>query len=204
MSSNPVIGLRFPGGAGREVEGDLMEVEDARAGAVLCHPHPDYGGDRHNAVIDRLFHALPAAGVATVRFDFQPGTEVGDVVGALTMLVAEVPPERPLWLVGYSFGADIALSVDDSRVAGWAAIAPPFRFGTGPVPATGDPRPALLVAAAHDQFHPPDQLRAAVAGWPAATVVDIPGADHFLAGATQKVADAVVAWLDDQRPSGPG
>ena len=117
--------------------------------------------------------------------------------------MAPAVPGQPTWLVGYSFGADIALSVDDARVAGWAAVAPPLRFGAGPVAATGDPRPVLLVAAAHDQFHPPDQLRAATAEWPAATVVEVPGADHFLAGATTRVADAVLAWLDDRRQAGP-
>jgi hypothetical protein len=198
VSSDPVGGIRFPSGAGGAVEGDLAEVEDAWSGAVVCHPHPDYGGDRHNVVVDRLFRALAAAGVAALRFDFRPGTEVDDLVAALDRVAGEVPPGRPLWLVGYSFGADIALSIDDPRVAGWAAVAPPFSFGAGPVAATGDPRPVLLVAAGHDQFHPPDRLRAATAGWPAVTVVEVAGADHFLAGATQRVADTVVGWLDDR------
>jgi uncharacterized protein len=195
--------IRVPTPDGAELVGDLIEVDGAWAGAVVCHPHPDFGGDRHNLVVDRVFHALAAAGVTALRFDFRPGGEATDVVAALDRVAVCVDEARPLWLVGYSYGADIALSVDDPRVAGWAAVAPPFRFGAGPVVAPGgDPRPVLLVAAAHDQFHPPDRLRAATAGWPAATVVEVPGADPFLAGATQRVADAVVGWLDERRQAG--
>ena len=40
-------------------------------------------------------------------------------------------------LVGWSFGADIALTVADARVAGWVAIAPPLRFR----PTFARPRP---------------------------------------------------------------
>ncbi|HEY4408629.1 MAG TPA: hypothetical protein VGO87_02015 [Acidimicrobiia bacterium] len=43
----------------------------------------------------------------------------------------------PLRLVGYSFGADIALSVGDERVTGWAAVAPPLRVGPPPCAAEG-------------------------------------------------------------------
>jgi alpha/beta superfamily hydrolase len=102
-----------------------------------------------------------------------------------------------LWLVGYSFGADVALSVDDQRVAGWVAVAPPLHFGSARA-ATGDPRPVLVVAAEHDQFNPPDRVREAVATWPTATVEVVPGADHFLVGASAPVADTVLAWLGDR------
>jgi uncharacterized protein len=199
--------VRLQGGDGVEVVGDLVVADDAWAGAVVCHPHPAYGGDRHNAVVDRIFRTLAAAGMTVLRFDFRPGGDGGgqagqagqgeqiDVVAGIDRVVAHLGPERPLWLVGYSFGADIALSVGDERVAGWVAVAPPLRFGGQPRPAGGDERPVLVLAAEHDQFSPPERLREVAAAWPDATVTVVPGADHFLAGATGGVADEVLAWL---------
>jgi alpha/beta superfamily hydrolase len=182
---------------------DLARPDAARAAAPLCHPHPAYGGDRHNIVVDALFRALPAAGVAALRFDFGPGAgrpagdgdARADVAAALDRLAAELGEGVPLWLVGYSFGADVALSVDDPRVRGWAAVAPPLRFGGTPVPAGGDPRPVLVLVPEHDQYSPPERAAAATGAWPAVTVEVVPMADHFLAGATDRVAAAVVAFL---------
>ena len=192
--------VRLRSDDGVEVEGDLLVTEDAWAGAVVCHPHPAYGGDRHNVVVDRIFHTLAEAGVTVLRFDFRDSgaDEQRDVVAAVVELARHLEPGRPLWLVGYSFGADIALSVGDHRVAGWVAVAPPLRFGAPPCPAEGDPRPVLVVAARHDQFTSPEDLHDATATWAAVTVTVVEGADHFLAGATGRVADAVLAWLRDQ------
>lgn len=181
---------------GTALAGDLARPAEPRAGAVLCHPHPAYGGDRHNIVVDALFRALPAAGIAALRFDFRSGGggEQDDVLVALDRLAAEVPGV-PLWLVGYSFGADVALGVDDPRAAGWVAVAPPLRFGGTPAPARGDSRPALVLVPEHDAYSPPERTRAATAAWPAATVEVVPMADHFLAGAAGKVAATVTSWL---------
>jgi alpha/beta superfamily hydrolase len=194
---------------GGAVDADLAAADRPWAGAVVCHPHPAYGGDRHNHVVDRVFRTLAAAGVTAARFDFRLGeslgTEQADVLAALDLVAETVgtgQPEVPLWLVGYSFGADIALSVGDERVAGWAAVAPPLRFGSPARPAEADDRPVLVVAAEHDQFNPPERLRGAVAAWPSATVEVAPMADHFLAGAAGHVADEILAWLR-ARPVGP-
>jgi hypothetical protein len=192
--------VRLAGADGVEVEGDLVVGDGAWAGAVVCHPHPDYGGDRRNLVVGAVFRALADAGATALRFDFRRTAsgergEERDIVAAIDEVAGHLPPGRPLWLVGYSFGADQALAVGDDRVAGWAAIAPPLRFGSTPRAAEGDPRPVLVLGAAHDQFHPPDRLRPAVAGWPDVTVDVVPGADHFLVGASDRVAATVLTWL---------
>ena len=180
-----------------EVEADLSVADHAWAGAVICHPHPAYGGDRHNIVVDRIFHTLAEAGVTVLRFDFRDsGTdEQRDVLAAIDEVARHLEPGRPLWLVGYSFGADIALSVGDERVAGWAAVAPPLQFGAPPCPAGGDSRPVLVLAAEYDQFSSPDRLREIAAGWPKVSLTVVPMADHFLAGAAGRVASEVVDWL---------
>lgn len=209
MSDDPLSGhmgrfLRLRTGDGGQVAADLAATERPWASAVVCHPHPAYGGDRHNPVVDRIFRTLAAAGVTAARFDFRPGSDDGsagqlDVLAALDLVAEQLDDGGPLWLVGYSFGADIALSVGDDRVAGWVAVAPPLRFGPPPRPAGGDGRPVLVLAAEHDQFNPPDRLRASVASWPDATVTVVPMADHFLAGAAGRVADEVLAWLESRR-----
>jgi alpha/beta superfamily hydrolase len=175
---------------------DVAVPDPAWAGAVVLHPHPAYGGDRRNVVVDAVWRALPPAGVAAVRFDFDGddlAAGAADATEALDLLPAGVPAA----LVGYSFGALVACQVVDPRVAGWALVAPPFgRMLPGAdVPAGGDPRPKLVLAPSHDQFCPPEAARQEVGPWRATTVEAVTSADHFLAGATGFVADRVVQWL---------
>jgi alpha/beta superfamily hydrolase len=187
------------------LEADVVVPPDAGLIAVLCHPHPQYGGERHNNVVTALWLALAAAGVAVVRFDFRGAggsggrsgggePERSDVRAAIELAAALVP-SAPVLLAGYSFGADVALTVDHPAVAAWFVVAPPLRmFGDDAYAAATDPRPVLLCAPERDQYSPPDVARAATVGWAATTVVPIPGADHFLQGGTAFVADQAVAF----------
>lgn len=192
---------------GQTLAGDMRAPAGAAAGAVICHPHPAYGGDRRNQVVEALYRGLAEAGVAVLRFDFRRSprlaagegvAERADVVAGLHRLAAAVEVRVPLFLVGYSFGADVALSVGDDRHAGWVAVAAPLRFSASPRPASGDPRPVLALAAEHDQFAPPAWVERATRGWPDVTVEPVPMADHFLAGATVHVARLVTAWVLDR------
>jgi uncharacterized protein len=190
---------------GETLAADIALPDTPLAGAVVCHPHPAYGGDRRNVVVDALFRVLAAAGVAALRFDFRRTAgrsatgegvpERADVVAALHRLAIEVAGAVPVFLVGYSFGADVALSVGDDRHAGWAAVAPPFRFSGPARPGEGDARPVLAVVPQHDQYAPPAWVARATAGWPDLTVEPVPMADHFLAGATAHAAQIVTDWV---------
>ena len=154
-------------------------------GAVLLHPHPNYGGDRHNAVVDALFRALPASGVAAVRFDFASndiGRGVAEAAEALDLLPADVAVDGRRLLLRRVRGGHVV----HERVDGWALVAPPFgsiSSGAGE-PIAADARPKLLLAAAHDQFCPPSTARKHVESWAATELEEVPGADHFLGGAT--------------------
>lgn len=184
---------------------DVVVPEGAWAGAVLLHPHPAYGGDRHNVVVDALWRALTVAGVAAVRFDFG-SDEVADGVAEASEALDLLPAGVPLVVAGYSFGAVVGSRVDDDRLVGWALVAPPFgRMLPGSeAPIAADPRPKLLLVPAHDQFCQPQAAKGEVADWEAVTVEEVPSADHFLAGATSAVAERVLGWTSSLagRPTG--
>ncbi len=190
---------------GAQLEADLVRVDDARASVVLTHPHPLYGGDRFNPVVDALFYALPDAGFTTIRFDFRgvsnsSGThddgnsERLDVVAALELLEL-VDPESPVWLVGYSFGAFVALNVVDPRIAGWVAIAPPLATMNTRCLADRDHRSKLLLVPEHDQFSPPEPTEDFAANWVSCRQHNIASADHFLNGHSAAVAGIVCSHL---------
>jgi uncharacterized protein len=188
------------------LEGDLALPEgEVVAGVLLTHPHPQMGGDRHALLTSELFRLVPPHGVVTLRFDFRGAgasgghhaggpAEVRDVAAALDVL-AERAPGLPLVIAGWSFGADVALSLDDERIAGWFAVGPPFHFGTNAV--AHDPRPKLLAIPEHDQYVPPGSAEERTRGWECTTIEVIGGADHLCAGRTDQVADLLLTFLRD-------
>src|SRR5947199_422566 len=96
------------------LEGRLAVPAGARAGVVICHPHPLYGGDMDNPVVVRVAEVCRELGLATLRFNFRGvGASTGrhgegrderhDVVGALAHLASVLPAGVPLVLAAYSF-----------------------------------------------------------------------------------------------------
>jgi uncharacterized protein len=196
------------GAAPRRLEGRLaLPAGAVRGGAVVCHPHPQYGGDMDNAVVQAIAGALVNAGWAALRFNFggvgrSEGVygggpaEVSDAARAAAGLVARLPAGVPLALVGYSFGAWVALQLAaraDPRVACAVGVGPPLAFFAWEF--VGDIAPPVtLVVGDRDQYCPPARLTAVrTRGRTPVTVVPVPGADHFLVGDETRVADAVCA-----------
>jgi alpha/beta superfamily hydrolase len=111
--------------------------------AVVCHPHPQYGGTMHNKVVHTLARSFVRLGYATLRFNFR-GTggsdgeydkgvgELDDARAALHWVRAEFAA-GPLWLAGFSFGAAIALrAAIVEPVDGLITVAPAVsRFASG-------------------------------------------------------------------------
>ncbi len=185
---------------GVRLPADLAVPDGARAGAVLLHPHPRFGGNRLNAVVAALFRSLPAEGIAALRFDFRAGAggEGGDLaeerldaLAGLDVLAAHVP-DVPLFVVGYSFGAAVGLGVDHPAVTARVAIAPPLAVMDV---APASPLPTLVLVPAFDQFSPPSAVEPIVADWPDTTVEVIDGADHFLLARAAAAAERATAWL---------
>jgi alpha/beta superfamily hydrolase len=171
---------------------DFQAAPAAPIAAVLVHPHPDMGGDRFNHVVDAIYRALPPAGLSVARFDLSSSDP--DQAKADTLLAIDMIGVPRVALVGYSFGADVALSVAESTVAGWFGVAPPLRFGNFEAIA-GDPRPKVLLVPELDQFSPPARVDELTSGWSNTSVMRLGGADHFLNGQAGAVAEAVRAWV---------
>ncbi len=203
MTSRP---LSLVTADGELIEAELSVAGAPRAAVVLCHPHPQYGGTMRSLVISELFAALPEAGITSLRFNFRSvgassGTHDGghgerlDAEAALHHLAECV--EQPILLVGWSFGADVALSTRLEFVRGWVAIAPPLRFGKDLALTGADPRPKLLLLAEHDEFRDPDSVRVETADWTACTSEIVGGASHFFVGRTAALAQRVSEWILD-------
>jgi alpha/beta superfamily hydrolase len=181
---------------GLTLDGDVAAPQGApRAAVVVCHPHPQHGGNRFDHVVGAIVDALPPIGVAALRFDFRAAHDGGvaerlDVVAALDELEQRYPG-TPLHVAGYSFGAVVGLAVDDQRVASKLAVAPPLTM----MPVGPPSPPTLVLVPAHDQFCPPDVVRTFVDGWPDARVEVIEMGDHFLRGRTGAVAEHARAWF---------
>ena len=181
---------------------------------VVCHPHPLFGGDMHNSVVVAVSHALVDAGIAALRFNFRgvggsPG-RFGDFVGERSDAMAALAYLRQkagvdatrVGIVGYSFGAAVALVAADEEVAALTAISPPD-FGHVMRPATIR-CPALLITGELDDVAPPASVRAlALTLGPQCQVKVVPGADHFWWDHEEKLAQTVAAFLRDSLVSGP-
>jgi hypothetical protein len=183
----------------------LLEVPadyDGRQAAVLCHPHPLFGGTLHNKVVHMAARALQEWGFATLRFNFRGvGTSVGtfdDGVGetmdalAAYDFAATAWPLAKITLVGFSFGAFVAYHVASRRpVVRLIAIAPPvgrFDFAAHPVPQV----PWTVIQGDRDELVDSQ----AVLAWarelrPAPTVHLVAGAEHFFHGRMQDLKNAV-------------
>ena len=202
----PIEPVTLSSADGLALEGELSVPEQAWSAAVLAHPHPEFGGSMRSIVTAAMFGALPAAGVACLRFNFRgvgrsEGTHGGgqderaDLVAAIDVL-APITEGLPLVLAGWSFGADTALTVADERLAGWIAVAPPLRAAAVPdMVAAADRRPKLVVAPEHDQFRPPESARPLIEAWTSTQLEIVPGGDHYLVGRADQLMALSVAWL---------
>jgi alpha/beta superfamily hydrolase len=200
-------------------DGLTLEAEVApaagrpRAGMVLCHPHPQYGGTMRSIVISALFDALPAVGVTCVRFNFRgvEGSEGSydegnlervDAEAALAALERELAKAGadaravPHVVAGWSFGADMALSVRARAVSAWLAIAAPLRYVHDVESLATDPRAKLLVLAQHDEVRNPDEVVALAETWANTELQVVGGASHFFMGRTDRLVELAIGYVD--------
>jgi alpha/beta superfamily hydrolase len=183
--------------------------------AVVCHPHPLFGGTIHNKVVYQAAKSLDALGFAVLRFNFR-GTglsegkhdrgdgERGDVKAALDFLATEYPG-IPLLLAGFSFGCWVGLRVgcEDARVTRLIGLGAPVNNADFSY-LTKCEKPKLFVSGSNDMYGEAEKLKAIVANVPGENrVVIVEDADHFFVGKLDQVTRAITNWLLKLYPTPP-
>jgi alpha/beta superfamily hydrolase len=199
--------LSFPAQDGLMLEGLFSrEEEGVRGWIILCHPHPLYGGNMYNNVVESLQGSLAQKGFSTLRFNFRgvgkseggysEGTgELEDVRGALDFIATVEKDEVPLYLVGYSFGAYVGAKAVShcERVMALCCISPPVHFSDFSF-LRDEKRPKCIIAGDRDLVCPLEKLEEFFLSLPHPKVLHIiPGADHFW----WRLEDQVVAHMTD-------
>ncbi|HVA40638.1 MAG TPA: alpha/beta fold hydrolase [Candidatus Binataceae bacterium] len=177
--------------------------------AVVCHPHPLYGGSMYNNVVDAVLEALHAHGFATLRFNFRGvgqsegefdngNGEADDAVAALRFLTTQKGVRATdAVLAGYSFGATAAVRAAASAAEVAAIVAVALPLGMIDPSALGTiTKPIVLLAGDRDSYCPANHLAAlAERLGPSARLRIIPGADHFFGGRESEIVAALVEEL---------
>ena len=185
------------GGDGFTLEGALSTPDGAGpfAAAVVCHPHPQYGGDMYNNVVMAATQGLLTHGIAALRFNFRgAGESASDDVRAALRRAAtldDVDAER-VGLAGYSFGAGAAAAVAGAAIPALALIALPTRGGSASSTLGEYRGPLLLMAGDQDHVCERGALETLAAGLSADVETRIvTGADHFWLGYEGELVRAV-------------
>lgn len=175
---------------------------DPVATLVTLHPLPTHGGFMDSHVFKKAAHRLPAlADLAVLRFNLRGvtsprGTSEGvfdnaeaerlDVAAAIELAEFHEAPELPRrWLVGWSFGTDLALMYgNDPSVDGAILLSPPLRFSRPEHLAAwaASGKPLVAIVPELDDYLRPAQARERFAVVPQAQVVAVDGAKHLWVG----------------------
>jgi len=209
MQSFPLTETTFllPGPVGDlEVLVTPNENSTRAATAIVCHPHPLYGGTMNNKVVTTLARTFRDLGLHVVRFNFRGiGKSVGqyaegkgelDDLLAIVAWVKQVRPQDEIWLSGFSFGACIAAkAATQISVAQLVTIAPAVKHldmrDLPPITA-----PWLLVQGENDEVVLPEDVYAWVETRdPQPKLIRLPGAGHFFHGQLMDLRRAIEANL---------
>ncbi len=188
------------------LEGALNVPERTPApGIVVCHPHPMYGGDMHNNVVDAVCQTAAADGIVALRFNFRGagGSEgsydngVGeqDDVGAALAYLRELPEVdgARVALAGYSFGAAVALQGGDDRLSALIAVSLPTSMQLKDVRVAC---PALFVSGDEDEYSDAGELTRLVRRLGAkAELKLLPGLGHFWFGVERDLQALISSFL---------
>ena len=194
--------LAGPAGA---LEAILEEPEDspAQSLALVCHPHPLFGGTMHNKVVYRLARGLRRSGAAVLRFNFRGvgrsqgehahgAGEVDDARVALDWLRARFP-DMPYMLAGFSFGSRVILRLGCSTGDSSHLLAAGFPAAHGEAAFLEScPSPKIFIQSTRDEFAPVPQMEALFERIAEPKqLVWIEAQDHFFQGNLDQLEETV-------------
>jgi len=205
------VNLRGPAG---QLEALLWtsRLDNPSVVAVVCHPHPLFGGTMHNKVVYQAAKTLHRRGMAVLRFNFRGvglsegihdrgSGEAADVRAALDYIAAEFP-SRPILLAGFSFGAWVGLRVgcEDARVANLVGLGIPVNDSDFSY-LLDCAKPKLFLIGGRDQFASRDRVEKLFSRLSEPKqLFFVNDADHFFTNHLPEMAGALDAWLVEQYP----
>jgi uncharacterized protein len=180
--------------------------------AVVCHPHPLFGGTLHNKVVYHAAKSLDALDIPVLRFNFRGAGlsagehdrglgERGDVQAAIDYLAAQYP-ETPLLVAGFSFGSWVGLRVGcaDARVHELIGLGIPVNNSDFTY-LVSCAKPKLIVQGTNDEHGAWEKVEPVVALAEGDTCLSfIQGADHFFSGYLEHLDQAITSWLLERHP----
>lgn len=198
---------------GLELEGILSipDVEPPFPAVAVCHPHPQYGGDMNNNVVQAICHALTTVSVSSLRFNFRGvGRSQGsyskgigeqeDVKAALAYLSKQsnIDPER-IGLAGYSFGTMVVLPValSNDQVRAVALISPVISPDYWQQ-LNGYERPKLILSGSCDFLVSSRDMQQRMGKFTDPDLCEvIPGADHFWWGYEGEISGKISTFFSN-------
>jgi hypothetical protein len=187
----------------------LPQDKNPHLGVVICHPHPQMGGDMSNNVVMGICCSLIQVGLITLRFNFRgvggsQGTydegkgEIEDALAALSFLAAqEEIKQGNVGLAGYSFGAGVAMKASlKNDLPKALSVVARTRVDFDDDLERRSSLPMQFVVGDQDRLMPTDQfseLSSRLTTPPEMHV--IPGADHFFRGRESEVGELVAGFF---------
>jgi hypothetical protein len=184
----------------------LLNQQSFERGVVVTHPHPLYGGNMENPVVEQILQSYLEKGFTTLRFNFR-GTgkssgmfdnglgELDDVRAALAYL--KDLGVKELSLAGYSFGASVNARVVSSghELKDHIMISPPMGFisfdDVVRMPSTG-----FILTGAKDEIAPSTLVQEAIDRWQISPRFEVlEGCDHFYTGCLSRLKNLLLAYL---------
>ncbi len=186
---------------GETLIGEVAAPLSHPTSALLClHPNPTGGGMMDSHIYKKAANRLPAmAGVTIVRFNTrgttsEAGTSTGsydggvaekyDVQAAIDYCFDQLQVNE-LWIVGWSFGTELALChARDPRIKGLILLSPPLMKVTESDLAfwAEDGRPITALVPEHDDYLKPEEAKVRFSVIPQLELIAVDGAKHLWVG----------------------
>jgi uncharacterized protein len=188
------------------LEALIEEPDDCepRMAAVVCHPHPLFGGTMHNKVVYRIARGLRRAGIVVLRFNFRG---VGKSEGAHAHMIGEIEdaraaldylrgryPDLPYALAGFSFGSRAIMTLGCELGTAKFLMGVGFSTRMGPWDFLGQCAvPKIFIHSTHDEYGPRIDFERLYTGVSEPKrLIWIEAADHFFAGALEELEERVL------------